>query len=274
MSRTIAAGSVIGVRPPVEQRPPVLAAEDVRAQEIRGRAPRERAEDPHRGVLQARRRERDDGHWLAGDREVAVRDVDRGLLVRAREPLRRRVAAVIDERLVQPSEARRGIRDDIFEPERLQHVDHEVGAGVLDGQRVAVGVERSGLGRQTLRGLRRRQRRRHARAVGRAAAPRQESREPASAAAAAPLKNLRRSTREPDFAIRLSEHAPSTVLGNSMPERCACASRRATARPIRGQGSVRRCRGGQAAASVLSRCERPRWIRWMAPASGSQVNRM
>ena len=125
------------VRPPVEQRPPVLAARDVRAQEIRGRAPRERAEDAHRRVLQARRRERDDRHRLARHREVAVRDVDGRLLVRAREPLGRRVAAVIDERLVQAAEARRGIRDDVLELERLQHVDHEIGARVLDGQRVS-----------------------------------------------------------------------------------------------------------------------------------------
>ena len=82
-----------------------------------------------------------------------------GLLVRAREPLGRRVAAVIDERLVQASEARRGVRDDVLEPERLQHVDHEIGAGVLDGQGVGFGDERGRFRGERLGGLPRRERR-------------------------------------------------------------------------------------------------------------------
>ena len=82
------------MRPPVEQRAPVLAVRDVRAQKICGRASRERAEDAHRRVLQTRRRKRDDRHRLARNGEVAVRQVDGRLLVRAREPLGSRVAAI------------------------------------------------------------------------------------------------------------------------------------------------------------------------------------
>ena len=87
--------------------------------------------------------------------------------MRAREPLGRRIAAVIDERLVQASEARRGIRDDVLEPERLQHVDHEIGAGVLDGQGVSLGDERGRFRGERLGGLPRRERRGRGRGAGR-----------------------------------------------------------------------------------------------------------
>ena len=41
------------------------------------------------------------------------------------------VAAVVDDRLVEAAEARAGIGADVFEAERLEDVDHEVGAAAL-----------------------------------------------------------------------------------------------------------------------------------------------
>ena len=124
------------VRAPVERRPPRFTVEDVGAQEIGGRAARERAEDPHHGVLQARWRERDHRHRLAGHRVVAVGDVHRRLFVRARQPLGRFVAAVVDEGFVETAEARARVGDDVLEVQRLQHVHHEVGARVRDDERI------------------------------------------------------------------------------------------------------------------------------------------
>src|SRR5262249_48726269 len=50
----------------------------------------------------------------------------------AREKLRPLVAAVVHQRLVQAPEARAGIRREVLEVERLDHVEHEVRARTLD----------------------------------------------------------------------------------------------------------------------------------------------
>ena len=49
----------------------------------------------------------------------------------ARDHLGRVVAAVVDDRFVQAAEARAGVRADVLEAERLEDVDHEVGAAAL-----------------------------------------------------------------------------------------------------------------------------------------------
>jgi hypothetical protein len=72
---------------------------------------------------------------LAGRFEVAVRHRDRRLFVHARDEIRHRVLAVVDQRLVQAAEARRRIGIDVLDLERLDHVDHEVRIGLAGEMR-------------------------------------------------------------------------------------------------------------------------------------------
>ena len=60
----------------------------------------------------------------------------------ARQPLGRLVAAVSDEGFVQTPEARCGIRGDVLEVQRLEHIDHEIGTRILDGQDFALHGQR------------------------------------------------------------------------------------------------------------------------------------
>ena len=168
---------------------------------------RERAEDPHHRVVQARRRKRDDRHRLAGHRVVAIGDVHRRLLVAARQPLRRLVAAVVDERLVKPSEARRGIGGDVLEVECLEHVHHEVRARVLDGLDVGLVGQWCGLGCQLLAacsGVKRRGAPARGAVTLRRSAPTPGTVSAAAPAApaAAPLRNPRRFT----WGVRVRRH--------------------------------------------------------------------
>ena len=95
--------------------------------------------DRHRGVLQADRAVAERQQRLAGDLEVAVRHADRGFLMRAGEELRHLVAAVVDQRLVDAAEARSAVRRQIFDVERLDDIDHEIGAGDA-ADAIAVGL--------------------------------------------------------------------------------------------------------------------------------------
>ncbi len=88
--------------------------------------------DGHRAMLQAYGAVHERGHGLAGRLRVAVRHRDRRLFVHAGEELGLLVAAIVDERLLQAAEARAGVRRHVFEVERLDDVDHEIGAGALD----------------------------------------------------------------------------------------------------------------------------------------------
>ena len=71
-------------------------------------------------------------HRLAGRLGIAVSDGHRRLLVHAGQELRLRVAAIIDHRFVQAATTGTRIAGNIFEVERLQHIDHEVRAGPAD----------------------------------------------------------------------------------------------------------------------------------------------
>jgi hypothetical protein len=111
--------------------------------------------DRHRCVLQANVAVHDREHRLAFDLGVAVRHRDRRLFVAARQQLRHPVFAVVDDRFVQPFEARSRIRGDVLEAEALDHVDHEVRRGVLDDPEVltrrgrrSIGKELSTIGRR------------------------------------------------------------------------------------------------------------------------------
>ncbi len=85
--------------------------------------------DRHRRVLQADRAVGEDRHRLPFHLEVAVGHGHRRLFMAAGDELRHRVAAVVDDRLVNAAEARAGIRRDVLEVQRLEDVDHEVAAG-------------------------------------------------------------------------------------------------------------------------------------------------
>ena len=85
--------------------------------------------DRHGGVLQADRAVAQRHQRLAGDLEVAVRHADGGFLVHAGEEFRHLVVAVVDQQLVQRAETRGAVRRAVLDVERLDDVDHEVGAG-------------------------------------------------------------------------------------------------------------------------------------------------
>jgi hypothetical protein len=71
---------------------------------------------------------------LPFDFGVAVGDADGGLFVAAGDQLGRFVAAVIDDGFVQATECRAGIGGDVFEPEGLDDVHHEIRAGPAGGE--------------------------------------------------------------------------------------------------------------------------------------------
>ncbi len=86
--------------------------------------------DRHAGVQQADEVVQDHRHRLAGRLGVAVRDLHGDLLVIAQHH-RRLVAAVIDQRVVQPAEARTRIERDEREAVALDQVDDDVGLPAL-----------------------------------------------------------------------------------------------------------------------------------------------
>ena len=87
-----------------------------------------RVVEGHGRVLQADRAVGHHQQRLAFDLEVPVRHRHRRFFVAAGEELRLRIVGVVDDRLLQTAEARPGVGADIFEAERLDDVDHEIGA--------------------------------------------------------------------------------------------------------------------------------------------------
>ena len=83
--------------------------------------------DRHRGVLQADRAMAGHGHRPALDFCVALRHGYRDLLVRAGEDLRP-IAGVVDDRFVQPAEARSAIHGQKVDRQRIEHFRHEIAA--------------------------------------------------------------------------------------------------------------------------------------------------
>ena len=84
--------------------------------------------DGHAGVLQADGAVAQRQQRLAGDLEVAVRHGHRRFLVHAGEELGHAVAAVIDQRLMDGAKTRGAVGGQVFDVERLDHIDHEVRA--------------------------------------------------------------------------------------------------------------------------------------------------
>ena len=139
----------------------LVAVEVVARDDHHGHAVTPRVVDRHRGMLDAdgavaRRDDR-----LAGDLRIAMGHRDRLLLVDAGDELGLAIAPVVQDRLVQPSEARARVGRDIVDVEVLEEVDHHVGGRVVDevagGFVRAVVVEIAVLARE-LRAARRRRR--------------------------------------------------------------------------------------------------------------------
>ena len=138
---------------------------------------------------------------LAGGLEVAMGHADRGFLVGAGDELRLLVAAVVDQRFVQPAEARGRVRADIVDVERLDDVDHEVRAVRTMGLRDF--LRDAGLGRRDM-GVGPQRRRAARRGIGNIGARRRGSARglrgdtaPAAPATATPAMKLRRLTFGP-----------------------------------------------------------------------------
>ena len=141
----------------------IIAADDDHGHTI---APR--VVDGHRGMLQTHRAVAQRHQRLAGGLEVAVRHADPGFLVRASEEFRHLVAAIIDHRFVDPAITGSTVRGHVLDVERLDDVDHEIGAGSAADARRRQFARRSGFRRRHMR--RRRQRGGHPRwSVGRGA---------------------------------------------------------------------------------------------------------
>ena len=111
-----------------------------------GNAVAPRLEQAHRRVQQPDRAVHQRHHRLAGRFGVAVRDRGAGFFVEDGEDLRFAVAAVVDDRLVQAFERRARIDGDVIEVERLQHVDHVIGAGMLNELRADARLGRHEVG--------------------------------------------------------------------------------------------------------------------------------
>ena len=90
-------------------------------------------------------------HRLALDLGVAVGHGDRRLFVTARQELGHLVVAIINERLVQRFVSGAWIGGQIFDVERLDHIHHVIGAGMLDHTR---GFDRASAGFARQRHLR------------------------------------------------------------------------------------------------------------------------
>ncbi len=149
----------------------------------------------HRRVLQPYRRVAQRRRRLACRLVVAVRHRDGRLLVHAGDELGRRVAAVVDDRLVQAEEARAGVREDVVDAERADHVDHVVGRVERAGWRGA--GRRRRLGGHRDRGARRDVQREQRGAGGRSAAAAATGVAPAALGAAAIAAGAALSTSAP-----------------------------------------------------------------------------
>ncbi len=97
-------------------------------------------EDRHGGVEQPDIGMYRGAHRLAGDLGIAVGDRDRRLFVQAQQHLRRGVADVIDQAVVQAAIARPGIERDIGNVEIAQHLGHDIAA---EAGRIGAGRDRT-----------------------------------------------------------------------------------------------------------------------------------
>ena len=114
---------------PVDPRPPPGRVPRARrAEDQHGHAVAPRVEDGHARVQEADVRVEDRAHHAAARLGVAVGDGDGALLVDARQHLRRLVAEVVHQAVVQPAEARARHQRDVRHLEPVQHAGDRVAA--------------------------------------------------------------------------------------------------------------------------------------------------
>ena len=88
----------------------------------------------HGGMLEPHGAVREYGDGLALDLGVPVSHGHGGLFVAAGDEFGAFVPAVVDDGFVQAAEARSGIGADVLDAQRLDDVDHEIGAGAAFGE--------------------------------------------------------------------------------------------------------------------------------------------
>ena len=115
-----------------------------------------RVVDRHGRVLQSDDAVHQGQQRLARDLEIAVRHGDGRFFVHASDVFRHLVAAVVDQRLMQRAETRGAIRRHVFDVERLDDIDHEIGTGLARDTRHL--LRHVGFGGDGMRGRRQRRR--------------------------------------------------------------------------------------------------------------------
>ena len=90
------------------------------------------------------------GHWFPLSLEVTMRHGHRRLFMTIRNELGIPIATVIDDRFVHAAETRPGVGADVFEAQRLDDVDHVVGAATVRGENFNLAGKRSLLRRRSL----------------------------------------------------------------------------------------------------------------------------
>ena len=107
---------------PFRARPALVRLHDVAADRDHRHPVAPGVVQAHGGVLETDDAVADHRERLALDLGIAVRHLDRDLFMRAGQDLRLDVAAVIDDRLVEPAEARGAVHRQIFDVEHLEDV--------------------------------------------------------------------------------------------------------------------------------------------------------
>ncbi len=93
----------------------------------------------HGGMLEPDGAVREYGDGLAFDLRVPVSHGHGGLFMAAGDEFGILVAAIVDDGFVQAAEARSGIGADVLDAQRLDDVDHEIGAGAAFGENFEAG---------------------------------------------------------------------------------------------------------------------------------------
>ncbi len=121
-------GGVLHAVIPVGRSAAVIDVQDIAEDDVDGDAVGVGVVNRHGSVLQADGAVGHDHHGFAFDLGVAVGHGDGGFLVQAGEEFGVLVIAVVDDGFVEATEAGAGVRGAIFDAERLDDVNHEIGA--------------------------------------------------------------------------------------------------------------------------------------------------
>ncbi len=116
---------------PLDARPPHGCIDRISQNDVNRDAVAIGIEDRHRRMLQPDCAVSKYSQRFAGNLGVAMRHAHRGFFMTASDELGSFVAAVIDHRFMQAAKARSRIRADVFDPQGLDYIHHEVRAWVF-----------------------------------------------------------------------------------------------------------------------------------------------